>query len=509
MRRAIPFVAAALLCATELRAQGTLLDTARKQIGAGRYADAAKTYRRLLLGSPSDTAALAGLVESLDAAGQWKEALPYLDRLVASTPPDVKRFAKLAQYLAWTGERDRAEKLFKQAYSVDSSNATVLAAYGDYLSWSNSTRRRGIEMLRLAIKTDPQNPVAREALANAELDAGHYPEASRLVEPLGPSVRVRRGLRDSVTRATNWNVSVDGMAERRTNQLDAEEVRLSAARPIGYGRVAIDGAALRFTDGPAQFDLQRGALSLSYLNPAKPQFEAKGAGWIGDSALKSLWEASVMLRTPTSYPVGLELSVDRSPVRESQLSFLGMTLDGIDRGAVVASSAKAATRISVARLELLASGTTAMYEGTNLDTNHQAGFSGQLTYVVRSFAPWARIGVEYRQQSFTHNSFDDTDNAARFGGYFSPSDDRVTLGVLQLGYRPWSRLLLEADVRGGRETVQIAEDRDKETRNAAIVNAHTAWRLARSTDFDVSYLYVNVFTAFRMHQLGVGVKRYF
>jgi hypothetical protein len=205
----------------------------------------------------------------------------------------------------------------------------------------------------------------------------------------------------------------------------------------------------------------------------------------------------------------MELSVDHAPVRETRFSFLGVRSNGNDFGAVNATSLKGGARITISRLELLANGSAGMYQGTNLKNNYQTGVSGQLTYVVRSFAPWMRIGVEYRQQSFTYNSFDDTEDVLYYGGYFSPSNDRVALGVLQLGYRPWSRLLFEADVRGGRETVQIAEDREEETRSAAMLNTHAAWRVSRNVDFDVSYLSVNVFTAFRMHQVRAGIKQYF
>jgi hypothetical protein len=147
--------------------------------------------------------------------------------------------------------------------------------------------------------------------------------------------------------------------------------------------------------------------------------------------------------------------------------------------------------------------------GEYVDTNHRVALEAQATYVVRRFAPWFRVGYEFRAQRFDYDAMDYTATPLHFGGYFSPHRDVVHLGVLQASHRLVPALLLEVDARAGREAVQASAGGQTDSHDAAVIYSHAAWRIARNADVDLSYLYVNVFTAFRMRETRVGLKRFF
>jgi hypothetical protein len=179
------------------------------------------------------------------------------------------------------------------------------------------------------------------------------------------------------------------------------------------------------------------------------------------------------------------------------------------RGAVHATNLRAGARLSLGMLESTVEGVSATINGENLDRNRRTGVSAMAMLAIRSHAPWVRVGYEFRSQRFDFNAFDDTTNARHFGGYFSPRLDEVHHGVLQLSQRLGSRLVIEVDARTGREAVQMESNRPRESRSATVVYSHAAWRIAHTLDLDASYLYVNVFTAFRMQETRLAMRRFF
>jgi tetratricopeptide (TPR) repeat protein len=512
--RLLTTVAAALLslaaAAPVVAAQpGVYLAEARRQFAAGRYNEAASAYRRCLDESPADTTVLGELATALDAAGRWPEAVPYLERLVAMSPPDARRLTTLAQFLAWTGAHRRAGELFARAYALDSTNVVLLAAYGEYLTWRTGTSARGISLLGRAVDAEPRNAVARERLANAELERGRYMSAAKLVAPLAPSVRVRGSLADSLVRATDVSFRVGARAERRTGQLSADGLLVGTTRPLGYGRVSLDAEPMELRDGAGSFRAIRGALAYEYRDPSTPQIEAVAGGWGGLEPGRSLWEARLAARSAPSFPVGLSVGVDRAPITETRRSLTGIVTAGIRRGAVNATTVRAGARASLGAVELTVDGASGVIDGESLDRNRRTGMSGMVAWTARPHAPWMRLGYEFRSQRFRFNAFDDSANVQRFGGYFSPHSDRAHLGMLQLSQRLGPRLLLEVDARAGREMVQMAADRARERQTAAVVYSHLVWRAARTLDLDASYLHVNVLTAFRMHETRLAMRRFF
>jgi hypothetical protein len=120
-----------------------------------------------------------------------------------------------------------------------------------------------------------------------------------------------------------------------------------------------------------------------------------------------------------------------------------------------------------------------------------------------------RFGYEFRGSTFDY--FADTLSAdpSLRGGYFSPHRFVMHLGVVQLSQRLGDRLTLEFDARAGTQEVRIAAESLPDSRAASAFNAHAAWRLTRSTDLDLRYLYVDAFDAFRMKDLRVALRQHF
>ena len=512
MKRLTFLAAAVLTCTavTTLSGQSSpLLAEARRHVAAGRYAEAANTYRRCLEQSPSDTTVLGELATALDAAGRWPEAMPVLQRLVDMSAPDTKRLTKLAQYRAWSGSRQQAGALFERAYAIDSSYAVLLAAYGEYLTWTPRTRSRGSAMLRRALNELPNDAFTRERLANAELESGRYVHAARVAAPLAPSAQIRASLADSLVRATDVMLRVGARSETRSNQLNTDGLVIGTSLPLGYGRVSFDGEPLRVSDAAGSFEAVRGSIGFEYRNPSTPQLEAAVSGWSGLDTPSTVWEGRFVVRTPAASPVGLTAGADRGPIAETRRSLLGIDVGGMVRGAVHATSLRAGARLSLGAIESTVDGVSATINGENLDQNRRTAVSAMAMLTVHSHAPWMRMGYEFLSQRFDFNAFDDVTNVRHFGGYFSPQSDEVHLGVLQMSQRLGARLLLEVDARAGREAVQMEASRPRESRNAAVVYSHAAWRVAHTLDLDASYLYVNVFTAFRMQETRLALRRFF
>jgi hypothetical protein len=298
-------------------------------------------------------------------------------------------------------------------------------------------------------------------------------------------------------------------SERRSKQLSADGLFIGTAVPHGYGRLSLDAEPLRLRDAAGSFDALRGSIAYEYRNPAAPQLEVSAGGWNGLDVPEALWEARFAARSSPSFPIGLSAGVDHAPVVETRRSLLGIATGSLRRGMVSATTLRAGARASLGALELTVDGLSAAIDGDNVDRNRRTGVDGLAAWTLRSHGPWMRLGYEFRSQRYRFNAFDDSTNARHFGGYFSPRSDDVHMGVLQLSQRFGTGWMLEVDARTGRETVQMAANRPSESRTAAVVYSHLVWRANRTLDLDASYVHVNVFTAFRMHETRLSIRRFF
>jgi tetratricopeptide (TPR) repeat protein len=146
-------------------------------------------------------AALAGLVDSLEAAGDWRSAIAPLDRLLELDPADPARLRQRGLFAAWTGDhergiellrraaaqqphnpdnlaalarvlswspatRDESARMFADALGHDSSSVELMIGYADLLSWAPRTREQARALYRRVLARSPREPRARVGLAN-------------------------------------------------------------------------------------------------------------------------------------------------------------------------------------------------------------------------------------------------------------------------------------------------------------------------------------------------------
>jgi Tfp pilus assembly protein PilF len=501
-------ILAAVTIAAPLRGQDTPLGEARRQLAAGHYAEAAAAYRRCLDLAPADTTVLAELSTALDAAGRWREAVPYVRRLTELAQPTAQRLTQLARYEAWSGARQQARADFARAFALDSTSTDLLASYGEFLSWSPRTHARAAELLRRALRASPHDPASLKALAQLELERGRYVDAADLLAALPAGVDGPTAAADSITRATRALSELGALSGRRSKQLNVDGAGFRAVVPSGYSRFAMDADGFRYRDQAGAFSAGRARVSFADDRPGVASWQGALGMRTIDGAPAAIWDGRLAGELRAGSVLRLSASADRAPVEETRRSFIGET-DGVVRGAVHANSRRAGVSVAAGAMNVRVEGIAASYRGYNIDANERKGLEAEADVVLRRFAPWLRVGYDYRTQRFEHNAFDAVSDPARYGGYFSPRSDHVGMGVLQVSHWLAPRLLLEVDARGGREKVQMDSARAVDSRTAAVVYSHLAWRVSHQVDLDAAWIYVNVFTAFRQNEAHLAIRRYY
>ena len=138
-------------------------------------AQALGPFRKAVQLAPKSAPAHASLGEGYFACGDYQEALAHLS---AAAKIDTKSVSKERLDEAVRRERDRKEELARRKKEADAHPTDVdkLLAYG--LALRNAHDLPGaIAQLRRALKTDPKNLPACDALADALYDMGNFDEA--------------------------------------------------------------------------------------------------------------------------------------------------------------------------------------------------------------------------------------------------------------------------------------------------------------------------------------------
>lgn len=107
---------------------------------AGRYADAEREYRRILLDQPTNVAALNNLAVVLQATGRSQDAIANLQRAIILAPKDARLHANLGNALL-DGQMD-AEAIiaYRHALALDPGMAEVHNDLGGLLHRSGDLR---------------------------------------------------------------------------------------------------------------------------------------------------------------------------------------------------------------------------------------------------------------------------------------------------------------------------------------------------------------------------------
>ncbi len=142
------------------------LQQAHQEFDRGHYSNAARIFRTVVSAEPDNAEALAGLVDSLEAAGDWRAAIEPLKLLVALQPKNAQRASQLGRWLSWQGG-DRATALESLAHAcfLDKTNPQTCTEYADVLAWKSDTREQAISELRMVLATSPNYVPAMKRLA--------------------------------------------------------------------------------------------------------------------------------------------------------------------------------------------------------------------------------------------------------------------------------------------------------------------------------------------------------
>src|SRR5579864_122837 len=182
--RTVAALATALLLAGVLAAQtqgvDILLSKARSLEARGRMDLAAQNWKQVLLVSPNQTEALAGLARYAKQNGDADEERGYLDRLKKINPkdPEIAEIEKMhvltpqerdrldqAGRLAMQHKPDEAMKIYNEVFGNQPPSGKWAEPYYETEAASSGGREKAITQLRRLCARDPGNETYRLWLA--------------------------------------------------------------------------------------------------------------------------------------------------------------------------------------------------------------------------------------------------------------------------------------------------------------------------------------------------------
>lgn len=480
-------------------------------------------------------------------SGDRDVGVHHLRRAVALRPHEAEYLASLGEVLSWRpADRREARTHYQAALARDATNVRARVGMANLLVWSGRTlealpefdsilaedpghvgarsgKAGAFEQLQRyeearelyagSLRLSPGDWFLAARLARMELALGNVREAGRLVESLdqhvAPDVQF---VRDSVRRAFGSSLSLGTDQVTREGQLDRRSVtaELSLA-PADPFRIILTASPGQYHDASGT---DRGNAFGGGASWRGPRF---GVG--GDIRYRDLsgvasaqWNGEVRAHWQTSKGIRVAAEWSRSPVEESRISTFGRAGGTQPRGPVHAELVTAAVAVDevLGRVALRAEVLGGGYGGTGWERNERLGGGVEATVGVRASGPHLRIGYAFRTTSFAFNA--DTMLATaetRAAGYFSPRRYHTHQAVLQASHQVGGRLFWQLDGRVGEESVRRAAGESFTRRTAVTINTRVTTRVTSHLDLDVSYLYLDAFDAFRMHQARVGLRQFF
>ncbi|HEX9164804.1 MAG TPA: tetratricopeptide repeat protein [Gemmatimonadales bacterium] len=508
---------------------------------------------------------LLASIQRLESAGRWREAIAPLERYVALRPDDAARLRQLGQYLSWQGDRERGTPLLRRAAALEPGNAEGLAVLGEVLSWDPDQRaeagdlfRRALaiepgnararvgqanllawggragralplydtllaadpkslgalrgkggalnqllrfeeaeQVLQQAYELDPADPGTNQELAAAALGLERFDDADRrLAAVTAVSTPELYYLQDSVRRARGTWLEVNGLGRDRSNQLDALRGEARFSPYLGHGwRLLAGGQATRFQDSIGEFQSQAAAAGLRYQRSRAFDLSLGGGLRWTDGRSGTDWAASLGMGWRPVPTVRLSVMAERSLVDETRTSVLAGVHSNL---AAVGVEVQLLDR----RIELAGRGGAGVYTGDGLEDNQRLGGDLSAGWVIRTYRPYLRVGYAFMGSTFE-------ENLAETGGYFSPDRYFANYGTITVSNRFGSRVFWEFDGRLGNQMTAQESAQPNDWRASAVVNTHVTWRVGRATDLDLRYMYVDAFSAFRLHEGRLLLRQYF
>src|SRR5882724_1177830 len=172
----------AVSLAAQTQGIDTLLSKARSLEARGRMDLAAQNWKQVLLVSPNQTEAIAGLARYAKQNGEADEERGYLDRLRKINPkaPEIAEIEKMhiltpqerdrldeAGRLAMQHKSDEAMKIYKEVFGSELPSGKWAEPYYETEAASTGGREKAIAQLRRLCGSDPGNEIYRLWLARA------------------------------------------------------------------------------------------------------------------------------------------------------------------------------------------------------------------------------------------------------------------------------------------------------------------------------------------------------
>jgi cytochrome c-type biogenesis protein CcmH/NrfG len=173
-----------------------MVERADALIELGRYDEAAALLGRRLAEDPDDARAWTKLARCRLAAKDAEQALNAIEEALRRGPEDINALYTHAQVLRRANHLDhavrwqRAEASLRAALRVDPQNSAVHASLGEFLLYYPHRRAEALELAREAVRLDPEDVRAYEALwmtAAGASDTDTYNWALRQVLRLEPT----------------------------------------------------------------------------------------------------------------------------------------------------------------------------------------------------------------------------------------------------------------------------------------------------------------------------------
>jgi len=184
----LTFVAAACLLAQAQGGVDILLSKARSLEARGRMDLAAQNWKQILLVSPNQTEAIAGLARYAKQNGDTEEERSYLERLRKINPkdPEIAAIEKMhvltpqergrldeAGRLAMQHKPDEAMRIYNQIFGNEPPSGKWAEPYYETEAASTGGRQKAIAQLRRLCARDRSNEVYRLWLARVSIHH-HY-----------------------------------------------------------------------------------------------------------------------------------------------------------------------------------------------------------------------------------------------------------------------------------------------------------------------------------------------
>lgn len=173
-----------------------MVERADALVDLGRYDEAAALLGRRLAEEPDDVRAWTKLARCRLAANDPEQALDAIDEALRRAPDDINalymhaRVLRRATHLGQPERWQKAEASLRAALRVDPQNSAVHAALGEFVLFYPQRRAEALELAREAVRLDPEDVRAYEALwltAAAAKDTETYNWALRQVLRLEPT----------------------------------------------------------------------------------------------------------------------------------------------------------------------------------------------------------------------------------------------------------------------------------------------------------------------------------